>query len=879
VSGGLKINNLNNDFMKTKLLLLLLLSIFLQSCRSVKCQSGYQDMPPSNIPDDGRKLKIPVVVHVLYKNDKEKISADIIKKMIVSLNKDFSGTNGSEADRTNLPNCNLIPTNSYDQTDTKITFELAEQLLDGSFTDGIKYQSTNTRTFRYQQRQPFYESPLIDPYHYLNVYICDTNTGAFTPMEKGNHGIVLDYSNADETSHTITHETGHWLGLFHVFEGGCNDGDGIEDTKAQKKLFGKRDYPYTSCTCETMVTNFMGYTDNRDFFSKGQVAAMRKYIFNYIELDKISKPIEDIEMEKSNALIDAVEYTDNNNNDFQIIYSIKPMFYGNLVPLEVGDRINSNLYQNIVNKGADFVNDENIKTNSFNWQAILLNELGTLIGKNFEREISNYAMQKLFKNVVNPDPTKTNQVYLSSTFYNMFPNSYKYISEMYYSNESETGMNLNELQSKLKIDLAALPENFRKKPETILTYLNKNPDLKDFFTLSNELYESTALGYTLPQIINRISAVSYTKDSKVSKIVSTVSIIANSLEIKMDDNVWLDPVLYLDPSKIDDNLVNNIYYALNSKLSNIDFVNSYLNKSKSPSDRVYRIYKLILVVNNLNKSYHYIAGKDFKLLNFDEQISYILSINDVYKELMQVIVADTELNTDLKINLEYVKTVEKIYTVLRLFYKGQYPDAVSSIITYFSPYLGNYTSNPLVLTAVKIAVAKDGKEVKDVLKSYIEPIGSSSVKRASKFNISINSYAGINFGYENVNSVPQSNSYYGGITAPVGLAFSFWPSRNGSFSLFTEVLDLGSLVNVRLKDDTTQYENLRLEHFLTPGVGLLYNIKNSPFTIGFKYNYLSNLRNVTYNDGIADVTVTNKNVSRISFNLLVDIPLFKIVSK
>ncbi len=184
-------------------------------------------------------------------------------------------------------------TGQWDVTDTQIANQIA--VLNGAYANTnfqfvlASTDRTNNTTWSQHTMGSAAEAAMknalaISPATTLNFYTCNIGGGLLGyatfpwsyPENSNMHGVVCLYSSLPggtavpyNLGDTGTHEIGHFVGLYHTFQGGCSgNGDFVADTPAEASpAFG---CPNGRDTCAggglDPITNFMDYTDDACMF-------------------------------------------------------------------------------------------------------------------------------------------------------------------------------------------------------------------------------------------------------------------------------------------------------------------------------------------------------------------------------------------------------------------------------------------------------------------------------------------------------------------------------------------------------------------------------------------------------------------------------------
>jgi hypothetical protein len=247
-------------------------------------------------------VRIPVVVHIVWRTGNENISDEVVRQQIDSLNKDFRRRNW-DVSRILVNSFKSLP------VDTEIEFCLAKRDTNGRTTTGIIRRQTHPdtpkvgSTFVGNRRRVFYRSFNGDniwrPSQYLNIYVCDLgiNGWAASPANVANgttfpeeDGVIVDFNTFGNSAtrtgrtrgRTLVHEVGHYFNLLHIWgrDATCDDDDEVTDTPRQANLSEGCPSQLETSTCETrlpnMNINYMDYSFDECIFmfTPGQKARM-----------------------------------------------------------------------------------------------------------------------------------------------------------------------------------------------------------------------------------------------------------------------------------------------------------------------------------------------------------------------------------------------------------------------------------------------------------------------------------------------------------------------------------------------------------------------------------------------------------------------------
>ena len=193
--------------------------------------------------------------------------------------------------------------------------------------------------------------------------------------------------------------------------------------------------------------------------------------------------------------------------------------------------------------------------------------------------------------------------------------------------------------------------------------------------------------------------------------------------------------------------------------------------------------------------------------------------------------------------------------------------------------------------AANVVNAKDSKEVKEAIKSVAQPSGSSSIKKHSNFNVSLNAYVGFVYGRDvpskgeytitDANGVKSTVKLNGGsalaVYAPVGISISkgmlFSRCNPWSVSAFLSVIDVGALVGYRFTNDSTSSPSteVKLANIFAPGGNIVIGLPSVPISIGYGFQWIPSLQRNPGDNSLYSVDYSGMRQHQIF--IAVDIPL------
>ncbi len=254
-----------------------------------------------NIRKTGEIRIIPVVFHIFHSAGSENISDAQINDEMRILNETFRRKNANAANTRDIF--------KGVAGDMEIEFRLARIDPKGNCTNGIvriyeEETDNGTNNIKIKSVWPtdrYFNIWVVDAIVNLSDLVGIAGFAQFPWAGSYNtDGIIVrsDQIGSIGTSRpnnatTVTHEVGHWLGCLHPFQGGCDNGDRVDDTPPCEGRSGILSCNFSRNVCvpnspneqdlPDQIENYMDYTTGtcQNMFTIGQKARMDASLENW----------------------------------------------------------------------------------------------------------------------------------------------------------------------------------------------------------------------------------------------------------------------------------------------------------------------------------------------------------------------------------------------------------------------------------------------------------------------------------------------------------------------------------------------------------------------------------------------------------------------
>lgn len=230
------------------------------------------------VPASGRgkgskdfRATVPVYFHVVHDGPAGDVSQQAIDAQIRVMNSTFAGSEGGYntgfkyklAEVTRTENATWFHHGYGDKAEREMKLALHR-----GGRNALNYYSTEAS---YYLGWAYFPN-LSDARLYLDGIVVDWESMP---------GTSTRYAGRYDLGKTAVHEAGHWINLYHVFQGGCNRwGDYVADTPPQ--LTASRGCPVGQDSCSEpgldSIHNYMDYSYDScyDQFTSGQASRMQE---------------------------------------------------------------------------------------------------------------------------------------------------------------------------------------------------------------------------------------------------------------------------------------------------------------------------------------------------------------------------------------------------------------------------------------------------------------------------------------------------------------------------------------------------------------------------------------------------------------------------